>query len=112
MKFRPQVEAFLDAVMPTMNEAVCESCKEPCDYHGDICLCLDCQADYNQWDNPRYQKFSDDCLNEGFEVVAYRGRYNYRGPAVSCGDIQAVIRATTVDVQWDQLGKGYIVYPK
>lgn len=112
MKFRPQVEAFLEAVMPTMNEAVCENCDAPCDYDGDFCLCINCQYNTNQWNNLRYQKFADQCEEAGFRVSLYRGRFYYHGPAVSCDDIQEVIRATTVKVQWDQLGKGYIVYPK
>ena len=44
----------------------------------------------------------------------YRGRNFYAGPAVVVrrSQLQDVIRATSVDVQWDQMGKdGVIVYP-
>ena len=46
--------------------------------------------------------------------MEHHGRYAYVGPAVLIGDeeLQAVIRSTTVTLQWDQLGKaGLIVYP-
>lgn len=60
----------------------------------------------------RYEQFKSDCEAAGLEVTAYRGRNFYDGPAVSCKDIQTVIRATLVDCQWDNLGLGWIVYPK
>ncbi len=65
-----------------------------------------------KYDRPKYEKFRKDCEGEGLEVRHYRGRFFYEGPAVSTKDIQDVIRATTVRVQWDQLGLGYIVYPE
>ena len=60
----------------------------------------------------RYKTFREECEAAGLEVQDYRGRNFYDGPAVSCGDRQTVIRATTVDCQWDNLGKGWIVYPR
>jgi len=61
----------------------------------------------------RYQKFRQECEAAGLEVTDYiKGRFYYVGPAVSCSDIQEVIRATSVDCQWDNLGLGWIVYPK
>ncbi len=59
--------------------------------------------------------FTRDLLGEGFKVEDYDGRYFYHGPAVRVDDmdgVQAVIRATSVPVQWDNMGKGWIVYPK
>jgi hypothetical protein len=44
----------------------------------------------------------------------YHGRNFYEGPAVVVrrSQLQDVIRATSVDVQWDQMGKdGLVVYP-
>ncbi len=60
---------------------------------------------------PEHIQFAEDCEDAGFEVRFYQGRYFWKGPAASCDDIQDVIRATEVSVQWDQLGLGYIVYP-
>lgn len=60
----------------------------------------------------RYNQFTTDCCDAGLEVSDYKGRNFYDGPAVSCKDIQTVIRATEVDCQWDNLGLGWIVYPK
>ena len=47
-------------------------------------------------------------------VEAYAGRFYWFGPAVRADDereLQEIIRATEVEVQWDSLGEGYIVYP-
>jgi hypothetical protein len=50
---------------------------------------------------------------EWYEVEHYHGRSMWVGPAVRIdrNELQDVIRATTVRVQWDTLGDGYIVYP-
>jgi hypothetical protein len=34
------------------------------------------------------------------------------GPAVNVSDLQVAIRAMTVEVQWDHLGLGFVVYPE
>ena len=60
----------------------------------------------------RYETFRQECEENGLEVRDYKGRFFYDGPAVECDNIQEVIRATTVPVQYDNLGLGYVVYPK
>jgi len=64
-----------------------------------------------KYENKTCNKFVADMKKEGLEVKHYKGRYFWEGPAVSCNDLQDVMSATKVKVQWDQLGKGYIVYP-
>lgn len=61
----------------------------------------------------RYQQFREDMEDAGFDVEDYGGRNYYEGPAVRIeqGDLQNVIRSTSVKLQWDQLGLGLIVYP-
>ena len=61
----------------------------------------------------KYDKFTADLEEAGFEVRPYNGRFFYRGPAVRIeqDELQDVIRATTVKLQWDDMGKGLIVYP-
>ena len=62
-----------------------------------------------------HEKFIDDMEEAGFDLDEdYHGRYGWTGPAVECetGELQDVIRATPVKLQWDQLGKGLIVYPR
>lgn len=59
--------------------------------------------------------FTVQCKEAGFEVKPYRGRNFYNGPGVtveSWDEVSKVIRATTVDIQTDNMGKGFIVYPK
>lgn len=62
------------------------------------------------------KQFRSDMGEAGREFEFYHGRYYYRGWAVRAEnfkDLQAIIRATKVDLQWDQLGReGYIVYPR
>ena len=61
-----------------------------------------------------HEKFIHDMKEAGFEVDEdYHGRNFWIGPAVKCdaSELQDVIRATPVKLQWDQLGKGLIVYP-
>jgi hypothetical protein len=57
-------------------------------------------------------RFVKDMENEGLEVEHYNGRSFWEGPAVRCSDIQDVLSCTKVKCQWDQMGKGYIVYPR
>lgn len=59
-------------------------------------------------------KFKRDMIRAGFEPETYRGRFFYKGYAVVCGDeqFQEVLAATKVKLQWDQMGKGLVVYPK
>lgn len=64
----------------------------------------------------RHAKFTDDMDNGGYGVEDYRGRNFYEGPAVRIDDaseLQDVIRATDVQLQWDQLGRdSLIIYPR
>lgn len=65
-----------------------------------------------KYKSKNYEKFRKQCEEAGFNVRHYRGRYFYEGPAVTVHDIQDVIRATTVEVQCDNMGLDYVVYPK
>ena len=65
----------------------------------------------------RYKNFEDDIDGSfiGEFMPEYHGRSFYNGPAVRIdqSELQDIIRLTTVQLQWDQLGKsGLIVYPK
>jgi hypothetical protein len=63
----------------------------------------------------RYAKFEHEAEAAGYPVKEYHGRYFYVGPAVfiEAEDLQALIRATTMPLQWDSMGKsGLVVYPK
>ena len=63
----------------------------------------------------RYEQFRNDMADAGFAVRDYDGRCFYHGPAVAVEDdaeMQDVIRATEIPVQHDDLGKGFIVYPR
>jgi len=63
------------------------------------------------YNKPEHKQFVEECEEAGLEVRYYQGRCFWKGPAVACEDLQEVIRATQVSVQWDNLGLGWIVYP-
>jgi len=69
------------------------------------------------YDNTIYQQFVEDMEEAGIEWEHYRGRFYYEGPAARTNENgfptqQDVIRATKVNVQWDNMGFNWIVYPK
>lgn len=65
-----------------------------------------------QYEKQQYSQFVKDMNNAGLRVRHYNGRFFWEGPAVRCDDLQEVLSETKVPCQWDQMGKGYIVYPK
>ena len=64
----------------------------------------------------KQKQFCRDMKRADRKVSFYCGRFFYKGLATtvdSFDEIQSIIRATDVLLQWDQLGKeGYIIYPK
>jgi len=65
----------------------------------------------------RFAQFVNDMKAAGYGDALraeYHGRYFYVGPAVDVEreELQAVIRATAVPLQWDQMGEsGLVIYP-
>ena len=59
------------------------------------------------------KQFIKDMIDADLEdrLRYYQGRYSWEGPAVAVDDLQDALSYTKVKCQWDQLGKGYIVYP-
>jgi hypothetical protein len=48
----------------------------------------------------------------GLKTEHYHGRNFWQGPAVRCDNLQDVMSNTKVPCQWDNMGLGYIVYPR
>lgn len=46
-----------------------------------------------------HHRFARDMRAAGLRVYRYRGRYGWKGPAVSASSIQDVIRSTKVQLQ-------------
>ena len=69
-------------------------------------------AEQRPYERENYEQFARDQEAAGHEVTHYQGRWFYEGPAVVVDDIQDAIRATSVKCQWDNLGLGWIVYPR
>ena len=60
----------------------------------------------------RYKKFTEKMEAAGLEVEHYEGRNLYKGPAVRVDDLEVVLSIKgSIHVQWDNMGKGWIVYP-
>jgi hypothetical protein len=62
--------------------------------------------------HPLHRQFVRECRAAGYEVHHYRGRNFWEGPAVCTDDADDVVRATGVPVQKDNMGLGYVVYPR
>lgn len=68
-------------------------------------------------DKDNYDQFIEDMKNVGIEYEEYKGRFFYHGPAVRSHEKgfptrQDIIRATKVELQWDNMGLDFIVYPR
>ena len=57
-------------------------------------------------------RFMRNMKKAGLKIEDYRGRFFWTGPAVRVNDLQDALSATKVKCQWDNMGLGYIVYPK
>lgn len=63
----------------------------------------------------KHEQFREDMLSAGIPVEEYKGRNFYEGPAVYTTDeldLQDIIRATTVKVMTDNMGRDLVVYPR
>ena len=66
-----------------------------------------------QYTNKSCIKFVKDMIEKAdLEVEHYHGRFFWAGPAVRVKSLQAALSYTKVPCQYDQMGLGYIVYPK
>lgn len=63
-------------------------------------------------EKPTHAKFRRDMKKAGFEVIDYKGRFFYDGPAVICrpNQRQEVYRSTDVRLQSDNMGLDYVLY--
>ena len=68
--------------------------------------------EHNHEPDPEHERFANDMEEAGLEVQHYRGRFFWEGPAVVVDDLQDALGATEVRCQFDNLGKGWVVYPK
>ena len=62
--------------------------------------------------DPDCIQFVKDMEQAGLEVEHYFGRFYWEGPAVRVDDLQDAMSETKVRVQYDNMGMGWIVYPK
>lgn len=59
----------------------------------------------------RYAQFRKDMESAGLEVKDYQGRYFYEGPSVRVDRLQDAMQHATVEVMYDNMGLGWVVYP-
>ena len=62
--------------------------------------------------DPDCIQFVEDMAQAGLRVEHYYGRFFYEGPGVQVDELQDAMSNTKVRVQYDSMGRGYIVYPK
>jgi hypothetical protein len=65
-----------------------------------------------QYNIPNHKKFAKDMEKVGLKVNLYHGRYFWHGPSVNVDNLQDALSGTQVKCQWDNMGKGYVVYPE
>lgn len=65
-----------------------------------------------KYDNALCNQFLEDMQSRGLEPFHYHGRFFYQGPAVDVDHLQEAMQHTSIPVQWDSLGLGFVVYPK
>lgn len=65
-----------------------------------------------QYSQPAYIRFVADMKRAGLTPYHYHGRFFYEGPAVDVDDLQDALSETRVKCQWDNMGLGFVVYPK
>jgi hypothetical protein len=66
----------------------------------------------NKYKNPNHRQFCLDMAAASQPIRHYEGRFFWVGPAVQVADLQDALSYTKVKCLWDELGKGWIVYPK
>ena len=67
-----------------------------------------------EYDQGNHRKFVEEMKMVGREVEHYTGRNFYEGPSIHCdrSELEDVIRASTVRLGWESLGKsGLVVWP-
>lgn len=65
-----------------------------------------------KYDNELCNQFIEDMEAADLPVFHYRGRWFYQGPAVDVDHLTDAMRHTQVPTQWDNLGRGFVVYPQ
>lgn len=60
---------------------------------------------------PDAVQFVKDMQAAGLEVSHYKGRGFYEGPSVRVDRLQQAMQHTTVEVNYDNMGLGYVVHP-
>jgi hypothetical protein len=61
---------------------------------------------------PEVATFIRDMERAGLQIRPYAGRFYYFGPCVHVDDVSDAVSLTSVKCSWDQLGLGYVVYPR
>ncbi len=65
-----------------------------------------------EYSDPDHLRFVEDMEEAGLEVEHYEGRFFWKGPAVRVDGLQDALGATKVRCQWDNMGLGWVVYPR
>jgi hypothetical protein len=66
----------------------------------------------HEYKHPDHLKFANDMEDAGLDVQHYRGRFFWHGPAVVVDDLQDALGITEISCQWDNMGRGWVVYPR
>lgn len=64
------------------------------------------------YEEERYKQFCVDMAKNSLSIRHYNGRNFYSGPAVVWHNVSDIKEKTSILLQWDNMGKDYIIYPK
>lgn len=72
--------------------------------------------DGHVYTEPDAVRFVNDMQRKGYDVHHYKGRFYWEGPSVQTSrkhgvDLDDIIKATRVKLQWDNMGLDLVVYP-
>lgn len=61
----------------------------------------------------RYNRFVDEAMNAGHTIIYHEG-FLHKGPAIKCAtkkEISILLKTINLPCRWEQLDKGYVVFP-
>ena len=66
----------------------------------------------HDYESETAKQFCREVTAAGFKPYHYNGRWFWEGPAINVDELQDGYRATSVKCQQDNMGLGWVIYPR
>lgn len=66
----------------------------------------------SRYKNAVHKQFCSDMIKASIPITHYEGRFFWSGPSARVPDIQDVLSHTKVKCLWEEMGRGWVVYPR